>query len=79
MVWPVAGPAPLLRCAPIIVIPRLKNLWVPPVSWRYGRPGNLIGKPQCVNGLPRRSAKVGSPAFSVHVLIAPNAPKHGRA
>src|ERR1017187_3994159 len=32
-------------------LPRQENLWVPPVSWRCGRPGNIIGKPHCFNDL----------------------------
>ena len=31
-------------------VPRPENLWVPPVSWKYGRHSNRIGKPQCFNG-----------------------------
>ena len=31
--------------------PRLENLWVPPVSWKYERHSNRIGKPRCFNGL----------------------------
>ena len=30
--------------------PRLENLWVPLVSWKYGRHRDRIGKPHCFNG-----------------------------
>ncbi len=42
--------------------PRLENLWAPPVSWKYGRHNNRVGKPLCFNGF-QVALNLWKPAF----------------